>query len=74
VRHYLHPAQVEVALCPVFFIMRSLTYADGGLSAGSTGGQTVERQRLAIVDDAHHHGLTVQTCVEASLPLPEQAA
>ena len=25
-------------------------------------------------DDAHHHGLTVQTCVEAHRTLPEQAA
>jgi len=33
----------------------------------------VESQRLAIVDYAHHHGLTVQTCVEAHRTLPEQA-
>ena len=31
----------------------------------STGGQSVESQRLAILDYAHHHGLTVQTFVEA---------
>jgi putative DNA-invertase from lambdoid prophage Rac len=31
----------------------------------STGGQGLESQRLAIVDYAQRHGLTVQTCVEA---------
>jgi hypothetical protein len=31
----------------------------------STGGQGLESQRLAIVDDAHRHGLTVHACVEA---------
>jgi hypothetical protein len=40
----------------------------------STGGQTVESQRLAILDYAHHHGLTVQTFVEAHLTMPEKAA
>jgi hypothetical protein len=33
----------------------------------------VERQRLAIVDDAHHHRLTVLIYVEAHRTLPEQA-
>jgi len=31
----------------------------------STGGQGLESQRLAILDYAHRHGLTVQTFVEA---------
>ena len=31
----------------------------------STGGQSVESQRLVIIDYAHYHGLTVQTFVEA---------
>lgn len=31
----------------------------------STGGQGIESQRLAILDYAHRHGLTVQTFVEA---------
>ena len=31
----------------------------------STGGQGLASQRLAILDYAHRHGLTVQTCVEA---------
>ena len=40
----------------------------------STGGQTVVSQRLAILDYAHHHGLMVQTFVEAHLTMPEKAA
>ena len=55
------------------FVEAHLTMTVASLRV-STGGQTVESQRLAILDYAHHHGLTVQTFVEAHLTMPEKAA
>ena len=40
----------------------------------STGGQSLESQRLAILDYAHRHGLLVQTFIEAQGSLRHMAA